>query len=557
MKKQYFDLMEQVLSAYTDEHIVRYFEDVKNNGLREHGFARLTSNIGILIAQGKRLDLRPVFLEMMEFCCKTIPNVKAANDFTVREIVCCIRELEENNGANPEDIQRWKDYLATIDPTTCYNEFARKPTDNVHNWALFTGVSEFFRQQMGLCDSTEFIDIQLESQFQWLDENGMYRDNAESEIHQPIVYDLVPRGLFSALLHAGYRGKHYQRIDDCLRKANMLTLKMQSVTGELAFGGRSNQFLHNEAWVAAIFEYEAVRYHREGDAIQAGVFKAAAAKALENMKLWLAKRPINHVKNRFSKDSMFGCEGYAYFDKYMITAASFLYMAYMFCDDGIPAVEIEEKPEIWCTSRYFHKIFAKAGGYCLEFDTDGDPHYDASGLGRVHKKGAPSTVCLSVPCPEEPAYGTDLEKPVALSICPGTKVDGAWHFAVGADCTYSVEDLIQNDTSAVVKLKCLFSDNKTVTATYTVDETGVELEAVGDGPVAWMLPAFSFDGEKHTEIAVTENDLIVSYEGWKCSYATDGTVVDTGRIACNRNGHYCIFQAEGWDRLLVKIMIHS
>ena len=61
MKKQYFDLMEQVLSAYTDEHIVRYFEDVKNNGLREHGFARLTSNIGILIAQGKRLDLRPVF----------------------------------------------------------------------------------------------------------------------------------------------------------------------------------------------------------------------------------------------------------------------------------------------------------------------------------------------------------------------------------------------------------------------------------------------------------------------------------------------------------------
>ena len=59
MKKQYFDLMEQVLSAYTDEHIVRYFEDVKNNGLREHGFARLTSNIGILIAHGRRRDLLP------------------------------------------------------------------------------------------------------------------------------------------------------------------------------------------------------------------------------------------------------------------------------------------------------------------------------------------------------------------------------------------------------------------------------------------------------------------------------------------------------------------
>ena len=555
MKKQYFDLMEQVLSAYTDEHIVRYFEDVKQNGLREHGFARLTSNIGILIAQGKRLDLRPVSLEMMEFCCKTIPNVKAANDFTVREIVCCIRELEKNSGADAEDIRRWKAYLATIDPTTCYSVFARKPTDQVRNWALFTGVSEFFRQQMGLCDSTEFIDIQLESQFQWLDENGMYRDNAESEIHQPIVYDLVPRGLFSALLHAGYRGKHYQRIDDCLRKANMLTLKMQSVTGELAFGGRSNQFLHNEAWVAAIFEYEAVRYHREGDAIQAGVFKAAAAKALENMKLWLAKRPINHVKNRFSKDSKFGCEGYAYFDKYMITAASFLYMACMFCDDGIPAVEIEEKPEIWCTSRYFHKIFAKAGGYSLEFDTDGDPHYDASGLGRVHKKGAPSTVCLSVPCPEEPAYGTDLEKPVALSICPGILTDGNWSFATGAGWTYTRENIFWDDCSAEVLLRCTHETGKSVTAKFVVDETGVRIDITGEGKVACMLPAFDFDGETHTEIRAEDNGLTVSYEGSRCRYTTDGTLVDMNQHAGNRNGHYRVFRAEAENRVKVHIEI--
>ena len=555
MKKQYFDLMEQVLSAYTYEHIVRYFEDVKQNGLREHGFARLTSNIGILIAQGNRLDLRPIFLEMMEYCCKTIPTVLAANDFTVREIICCIRELEENNGANPEDIQRWKDYLTTIDPTTCYNEFARKPTDNVHNWALFTGVSEFFRQQMGLCDSTEFIDIQLESQFQWLDENGMYRDNGNCEIHQPLVYDLVPRGLFAALLHAGYRGKHYQKIDDCLRNANMLSLKMQSVTGELAFGGRSNQFLHNEAWLAAIFEYEAVRYHWEGNESQAGTFKAAAAKALENMKLWLAKRPINHVKNRFPKDSKFGCEGYAYFDKYMITAASFLYMACMFCDDGIPAVETEDKPEVWCTSRYFHKIFAKAGGYSLEFDTDGDPHYDASGLGRVHKKGAPSTVCMSLPCPEDPAYGMNLEKPVALSICPGILMDGEWSFATGADWTYHRENIAWDEQSAEVLFRCVNKAGKTVLAKYKVDASGVQIEITGESKVACMLPAFAFDGENNAEICGEESRLTVSYEGWKCCYTTDGTVVDMNQLAGNRNGHYRVFRAEAEKRVKVHIEI--
>ena len=54
MKEKYIELMEKALSAYTDEHIQRYFNDVKTNGLTEHGFPRLTANIGILIAHGRR-----------------------------------------------------------------------------------------------------------------------------------------------------------------------------------------------------------------------------------------------------------------------------------------------------------------------------------------------------------------------------------------------------------------------------------------------------------------------------------------------------------------------
>ena len=78
MKKSiYFDLMEKTLGAYSNEHIERYFDDVKQKGLTEHGFPRLTANIGVLIADGRRLDLFPIFLEMMEFCCRTIPTVKA------------------------------------------------------------------------------------------------------------------------------------------------------------------------------------------------------------------------------------------------------------------------------------------------------------------------------------------------------------------------------------------------------------------------------------------------------------------------------------------------
>ena len=112
MKEKYIELMEKALSAYSDEHILRYFNDVKEKGLTEHGFPRLTANIGILIAHGRRRDLLPLFLEMMDFCCEQIPRCKAANDFSVREIVCCIRRGVPRNycrKAFVDGILRWLD----------------------------------------------------------------------------------------------------------------------------------------------------------------------------------------------------------------------------------------------------------------------------------------------------------------------------------------------------------------------------------------------------------------------------------------------------------------
>ena len=50
---------------------------------------------------------------MMELCCKTIPKKKEANEFSVREIVCCIVELEKHNAIAKEDIARWKGYMST------------------------------------------------------------------------------------------------------------------------------------------------------------------------------------------------------------------------------------------------------------------------------------------------------------------------------------------------------------------------------------------------------------------------------------------------------------
>jgi len=555
MKEKYIELMEKALSAYTFEHIKRYFNDVKKDGLTEHGFPRLTANIGILIAHGRCEKLRPIFLEMMEFCCKSIPVRKAANDFSVREIVSCIRELEKSDAADKEDIERWKEYLSSIDPDTCYNIFAVTSDDKVKNWALFSGVSEFYRKQAGLGGSDEWIDTQLASQLKWLDENGMYMDGT-GETHHPIVYDLVPRGLFALLLNEGYRGKYYNEIDDCIKKAGLLTLKMQSPNGEIPFGGRSNQFIHNEAWLAVICEYEAKRYASEGNDLLARKFKTAVKRAIAVCGEWLSRDPVYHIKNRFPTDTKYGCEGYAYFDKYMITAASFLHAAYQICGDYIPdGDEKDLEPAVFAASRHFHKVFLKAGGYGLEFDLDGDPHYDASGLGRVHKAGAPSPICLSLPCPKEPTYVIDIERGTALSLCTGVKRNGVWEFASDSDSDHEITHLSHDNMSAFAVLRDSFSCGTAVVSSYTVTEGGVEINVSGDGDIAFMLPAFFFDGEAYSDIKLDKNALSIAYNGYICRYITDGSICGTGAVCANRNGHYKAYFASGNKKLSVKIEI--
>ena len=557
MKERYIALMERCLEAYSRPHILRYFGEVKEKGLTEHGFPRLTANMGILAAHGRRRDLLPLFREMMDFCCAQIPRVKAANDFSVREIICCLRELDGSGIIEPETLERWKRELSAFDPWDCYTVTAKTPEDPVRNWALFSGVSEYFRQQYGLCRSEEFIDIQIASQLKWFDENGMYKDNSRSEIHQPTVYDLVARGLFCLLLHYGYRGKYCAAIDEKLKKAGLLSLRMQSVTGELPYGGRSNQFPHNEAWLASLMEFEANRYAGEGDRTLSAAFKAGAARALDSVEGWLRKEPIRHIKNRFPTETKYGCEDYAYFDKYMITTASFLYTGYLMCDDTLPAAQEQpDAPEVTETSCYFHKICMKCGEYFAEVDTDADPHYDASGLGRLHRKGAPSAIALSVPCPAAPVYTLDLPDAMDLSVCPGIFRDGAWHFAA-EDGT--VWERVASEAAAdhvAAELRCHIGE-ETVCVRYALDSDGLSVTVTGAGKVSCLLPAFFFDGECHTEIRAEENSLRITYEGWQCRYTTDGQIQDLCRLGGNRNGHYKAFCASGENRVQVYIRIEK
>jgi len=560
MKQDYIALMARALTAYSDAHIHEYVERVKSEGLQEHGFPRLTANLGVLITHGIREDLLPLFVEMMDLCCDEMAKgVKAANEFSVREIVCCLLAVEEKGIVEKEKTDAWRASLAKITPADCYNQVIDDPKARNRNWILFGAVSEYARQMAGLADVQAYVDLCVEQQMQFLDENGMYCDRKGSEMHQPVVYDMVSRGLFSVLFHFGYRGPHYEEIDQKLKKAALMMLEMQSVTGEIPYGGRSHQFVNNEAWVATIFEYEACRYVREGDLAMAKKFKAAAKQAVAVTRGWLDKDPIRHIKNRFPTETNYGCEGYGYFDKYMITTASFLYTAYLICDDSIPVGDPITDTYVGRTSHHFHKIYAKTKGFAVEFDTNADPDYEVSGLGRVHRLGAPSAICLSTPCPSPTRahFTVDRMDAVPAALCLCKKVDGEW--VVPEDTEYELVSTRKENGLVLIRMDCRMPNETTtgifVTADYIIDDAGVDIVLQSKKEFGFVLPAFAFDGEKETALTVKPHSVFVDYEGYRSRYLTNGTVEDTGKIACNRNGHYRVFVASGEKSLRIHIDI--
>ena len=553
-KERYIDLMEKVLSAYTTEHIDRYYNDVKTGGLKEHGFPRLTADIGILIAHGRRTDLKDRLARMMDLCCDEMSSHnRCANDFSVKEIIFAIMELENNKTFPQKQIDSWKEKLKKIKVEKCYDKFATSEESIVYNWAAFTMLSEWMRYQLKLApEDMRFIDIQAASQWHWVDGNGMYRDPSN-----PMVYDLVPRGLFSLLIHFGYRGKYFKRWDSALKKAGLFTLKMTSVTGEIPYGGRSNQFPHNEAHLAVVMEYEAARYARRGDLKTASQCKAVVRRALDSIDSWLADQPIYHVKNRFPRDTKYGCEGYAYFDKYMITTASFLYAAYLVCNEYIPVGELDDLTgDTWQTSEHFHKLFLRAGNYFAEYDYKADYHYDASGLGRLHRKDAPSVICLSTPGTDTPAYTVNAENPAAFAIAPEVQDQDKWLSGAAREVVHQVKSRSAQGNCAQAEVICRWPDKREVRSVYRLSEEGLQIDLEGQGGIGLMLPAFQFDGTEKCAIENSGKVLTVKYRNWVCRYRTEnGTIRDSGNTGYNRNGHYKLFRAEGNDRLTVKIDI--
>lgn len=559
-KEIYIDSMNLVLDAYTEEHIRSYIDSVKENLISEHGFPRLTSNLGILIAHGKKIQYKELFVEMMDLCCEQIPYARdkngcnTGNEFSVKEIIFCLLEIEKSKIFDMSITDGWRKQLAEIDVYKTYTVIVPVPPVPTMNWASFSVASEQLRKYAGIgCDEI-FMENQIKSQIFAFDENGMYKDPGN-----PMVYELGSRLQLAIALHFGYNGESYETLIEELTKSADITLKMQSVTGEIPYGGRSNQFLHNEAMYAALCEFYASFFKKQGDMEKAGKFKRAARLAFDDVDKWLKRCSKTHIKNAYPISSMYGCEKYAYFDKYMITAASWLYAAYTMADDSIEEKNAPSETEnyICILPSHFHKVFIKYGDWFAEYDTNADNGYDGNGLGRLHMRGIPSALCLSTPFTATPNYCLDIKNPTCFSICGGVKKDSGFMYGYEENVGYNLIHKNVTDSFSSVSFECKKGDASFIQSLKLLDDCAV-VTVEGYGEVKLLFPVFDTDGEEKTTVISDENSVVVNYKGYRCTYIAEcGKINNLKTDYANRNGHYSAYALSGNDKVKLKITMEN
>ncbi len=504
----YLDLAEIAVGAYDGARMEAYVREAETAGVQEHGFPRLAANLGQLVAAGRMSGRRAILERMLTVACSCakrgpMPPKSGGNEFSVRELVSAVVALEKAGPFPPEKVAAWKADLAAVDARACYTSATcglGQPEGR--NWPLFGAASEQSRIRHGLGGDPKHVEAWVADQLRHFDRNGMYRDP-----HEPAVYDFIGRICYMATLHCGYGGPWRAKVEEELVASAEPTLAMLSVCGEIPYGGRSNQFLHNNTMYAALAEWYAAHFARRGDAERAARFRSAAARAVAALEPWVTGGRAFHVKNRFPApetggarnvgQKWFGCEDYAYFDKYMVTMGSWAVLAHEFSQGRpLPDPPAPPAPSTFATSEHFHWKFAQSRNYTVQEDWNANANYDATGIGRIHRRGAPPAICLSTPFAERPGYCIGVERnPGPLAIA-----------AVGGKMTYEVSDW------------------------------GVKIR-VTEGTLT--LPAFEFDGETETRVELGERLVKVSYRGWTCRYAVrGGTFVDTGLKYFNRNGRY-------------------
>ena len=538
-QRTYWDYMEKALAPYSSESLEAMIPPIGKPWDDIQAYSRVASLAGILLSKGRARQYIEVWLRMMDSLAADFPHREndSMADFAVKEFMLCLCECRDI--VPEEQYRHWIDGMAQVDPYRTYSFTLRNTGRRLHNINVYNMAGEILRAYLGITDAREYIERHLARQMEYFDENGMYMDP-----NCPMLYDAATRVHLQLLLRFGYNGEYRDRIDRYLKKAGMFSLRMQSAAFEFPFGGRSNQFLFNEAYQAAVFEYEACRYHNLGDMETAGQFKRAAALGMRAIDRWLAGKSGRHIKNFYPADSGHGCENYGYYGKYMISLGCFSYLASLFCEDSI-----EERPcpaetggYVLATSSAFHKIFANCCGKSVEIETNADPHYDAVGIGRLHVAGVPSEYILSVPFPCQRGYKDILGADnIGASFCPGfAGLEGFTFLSEGERpvCHWQTEECSNDRLVLRIDWK---TGSFRAFETIRIDDSGFSITVSADGAfrkLCYSVPVFVTNGRDRAILQWNDSLAQNMVDGYRIVYETDGRFQMGEERLANRNGEY-------------------
>ncbi|MCK5811306.1 MAG: hypothetical protein KAG94_00265 [Clostridiales bacterium] len=549
LKKDYFDIIELCVNAYTYEEITSWLPKISGDEIDDlQSFSRITAALGVLLAEGRKKDYEDLWYQMMDACALSFYKERPYTvlDFAVKEFMFAYRAMKDH--VPDKKLNIWKEYLSKIDPFKSYYCSVDNSNCAVYgNWGIYNLAGEFLRELEGMTDTLQYFDKHIPIQLQMFDQNGMYKDP-----HNPMLYDVASRSNLLLIIGNDYQGIYANELDNHLKKAGLYSLFMQSSAFEFPYGGRSNQYIFNETYVVSIYEYEAKRYLKEGNLVLAGMFKRAAHLSVLSIKRWLqATKYPRHIKNFFEKDSLYGTESYGYYRKYMMSIGSFIYIACQFCDDDIKEYPCpsETGGYILQTSSDFHKVFANCQGYSIEIDTKADFIYDSTGFGRFHKQGFPTELGLSTPLSATHRYETSKNlQNKNISYCGGSLKSFLCDFTDSLTSVVYNQQSDSNKVSFSIKYFDLaFTDFTSIEEHYQITNEGVTVTSRLVNPktdhIYFMLPALSYNGKDTTIINHQTKQLTITLEDQSLIASTDGTIIKDDNLYGNRNGHYKLFYA--------------
>ena len=566
----YLDLAEAVVdeaaASWLDD--AGYIRDPYENYDRWQGgtAARFACPAAILVTQRNRTDLiEPAARAIDQLCAHFARAAATAEppfppgvlDLTAKEMVVAYEHL----GPLVDEPRRtgWEAALAGFEPEKLYTADAKLAAGTrATNYEAYACVGEWHRCRLGLADRRDWIERFLGRQMEWMTAYGLYRDPGE-----PALYDLSVRQNFSELLHAGYDGPTAPRLDELLRRGGITMLLMLSPNGWAPYGGRSNMFVHNEAMVAYVAEFEARRWRRLNGFRAAGAFKQTAHRAALAARPFLCQMtPLRSLKNLFPPSTKHGRDsGYGEYAVYSLLAASLFARAYLVADESIaecPA-PVGSRGTLLHLHPEFHRTFATCGDSQVQIDTAAQAGYDATGLGRFHRRGVPPELGLSMSIAANPKYNVTCgPADRAAAIGPAwRKPDGSWQTL--ASCTSAIAKVecqpieVADDRvrwRLVHELAECCASRIEQTFSLTQGELTLDISVTGAvDAVALEVPCLVFDGEQSTDMRVESAAVHVRHRGARFAVSVPrATVVsvDTADRA-NRQAVYRIvsFEAPG------------